>query len=37
LLGSVIRKREDFICCFAFLHFPDGGPARPDAAGRYSV
>src|ERR1700730_5347989 len=25
------QKREDVICCFAFLHFPDGGPARPDA------
>jgi hypothetical protein len=25
------QKREDVICCFAFLHFPNGGPARPDA------
>jgi hypothetical protein len=25
------QKREDVACCFAFLHFPDGGPARPDA------
>jgi hypothetical protein len=25
------QKREDVICGFAFLHFPDGGPARPDA------
>src|SRR3984893_5501796 len=25
------QKREDVICGFAFLHFPDGGTARPDA------
>src|SRR5437588_12066613 len=25
------QKREDVMCCFAFLHFADGGPARPDA------
>jgi hypothetical protein len=31
LSGSCRQKREDVICCFAFLHFPDGGPSRPDA------
>src|ERR1700732_1950065 len=25
------QKREDVIGCLAFLRFPDGGPARPDA------
>ena len=31
LVRSGRQKREDVICCFAFLHFPNGGPARPDA------